>query len=349
MTAVEPLTPEVEAEWDAYVDAHPAGRAFHRAGWARVIRRSFGQRPIYRLARTGGRIRGILPLVAFASPWFGRYLVATPFLERGGILAADAEARELLAREAGRQLADTRSAFCELRQLDSDPLPATGASTSAARHKVAFSHRVDVPESELWARVGPKTRNLIRKAERRGLVARVGDPDRDLDAFYRTFAVNMHRLGTPVYPRRFFHEIFREFPGDTMLILVEDGSWVAAAAVVIAFGGRAELHWAGSRLESLPAAPNMLLYWWVLLTASRRGLREVGLGRSTEGSGPYRFKKQWRAEVDRLRWDYLLPDQGRPSTLRPETSRYRVAAAIWKRLPFSWTLCLGPPIARHLP
>ncbi len=350
-TRVEALTPEVESEWDAYVRSHPQGRAFHRAGWARVIRRSFGQGPVYRLARIGGRIEGVLPLVAFAHPLFGRYLVAAPFLEHGGILASSPAARSLLAREACRLLADTRSSFCELRQLDSDPPPAPGlpGGSAAMRHKVSFSVAVNLPEDELWARAGAKVRNLVRKAERAGLTARLGDPRRDLDAFYHTFAHNMHRLGTPVYPRRFFAEIFRQFPHDTVLVLVEDGRRTAAAAVVLSFAGRAELHWAGSRLESLPSAPNMLLYWRVLRFAAERGLRRVGLGRSTEGSGPFRFKRQWPAEQTPLRWDYLLPEHGRPSTLRPEASRFRLASAVWRRLPFSWTLRLGPPIARHLP
>ncbi len=345
------LTPEIETEWDAFVGSHPRGRAFHRAGWARVIRRAFGQRPCYRLARVDGRIAGVLPLVAFANPVFGRYLVAAPFLEHGGILASSPAARSALAREACRLLDETRSSFCELRQLDCDPLPgpAPSAGSAALRHKVSFSLAVDLPEDELWARIGAKTRNLVRKARRRGLEARLGDPGRDLDAFYLTFAHNMHRLGTPVYPRRFFEEIFRRFPDDTFLVLVEDGGRAAAAAVVLSFAGRAELHWAGSRFESLPSAPNMLLYWQVLRFAAERGLRRVGLGRSTAGSGPFRFKQQWRAEETPLRWDYLLPEGGRPSVLRPESPGFRVAAAVWRRLPFSWTLRLGPPIVRHLP
>ncbi|MEM7586457.1 MAG: FemAB family XrtA/PEP-CTERM system-associated protein [Acidobacteriota bacterium] len=353
---VEKLTPEVGSEWDAYVQRHPDGRSFHRAGWAAVIRHAMGREPLYRLARIDGQIAGIMPLVRFAHPLFGRYLVAAPFLERGGILASSAEAREALGREAIRLLGDTGSSFCELRQLDSDPLPGLElpGRKAALRHKVTYSLRVDMPEEALWKHIGFKVRNRIRRAERCGLSARLGDPQRDLEAFYLTFAHNMHRLGTPVYPRRFFAEIFRQFPEDTFLVLVEDRERTASAALVIADGREAEgrqavLHWSGSRREYLPAAPNMLLYWKVMQLSAQRGLQRLSMGRSTEGSGPALFKRQWRTEKTALRWDYLLPERGRISKLRPESSRFRAAAAVWRRLPFAWTLRLGPPIVRHLP
>lgn len=87
---VEELAPEHEASWDEFVRAHPQGSHYHRAGWARVIPRSFGHRPMYRLARGPGGVEGVLPVVAFAHPVFGRSLVSVPFLNRGGILATTA-------------------------------------------------------------------------------------------------------------------------------------------------------------------------------------------------------------------------------------------------------------------
>ena len=57
-----------EAEWDAFVASIPEGTHYHRAGWAKVIRNAFGQKPHYRLVRRNGEIEGILPLVAFANP-----------------------------------------------------------------------------------------------------------------------------------------------------------------------------------------------------------------------------------------------------------------------------------------
>jgi FemAB-related protein (PEP-CTERM system-associated) len=341
---VSGLEPGGEAEWDAFVASCPDRSHYHRAGWAGVIQRAFGQRPVYRLARADGRVEGVLPLVAFANPLFGRYLVSMPYLNRGGILAATDRARGALLAEARRLLGETRSSFCELRHVEGvDP------SLPAREGKVSMSLRVDCGEEALWKKVGAKVRNLVRKAEKAGLTVRDGDPATDLEAFYDVFARNMRQLGTPVYDRRFFAEVLREFPNDARLTVVEHEGETAAAGICIREGGFTEIHWAASSREHLRLSPNMLLYWDVISRAAREGLSEFCFGRSTEGSGPYRFKKQWGAEPTTLRWEYLLPPGGSLPGLHPESPKFRLATRVWQRLPLPVTRWLGPPIVRHLP
>jgi hypothetical protein len=105
------------ATWDAFVGAHPDGTHYHRFGWSRVIANAFGQRIHYRLATAGDAIVGVLPIVGFSSPLFGRYLISVPFLNRGGILAANDAARDALVADARTLLASTRSDFVELRHV----------------------------------------------------------------------------------------------------------------------------------------------------------------------------------------------------------------------------------------
>jgi FemAB-related protein (PEP-CTERM system-associated) len=343
---VVPLEEAGEAAWDGFVASRDDRSHYHRAGWARVIRNAFGQRPLYRAARAGDAVEGVMPVVAFASPVFGRYLVSVPFLNRGGILAATDRARRALLEDAGELVRATRSRHCELRGVAG----AAGAGELPAReNKVSMSLSLDGGRDEVWKRVGPKVRNLVRKAEKAGLVAREGDPARDLDAFYDVFARNMRELGTPVYSPRFFREICREFPGDVRLSVVEGGSGVAAAAICVTEGGFTEIHWAASRREMLPQAPNMLLYWEAIAHAADRGLREFCMGRSTEGSGPHRFKAQWGARPTRLRWEYVLAEGAALPGLNPDNPRFRLAVRAWQRLPLAVTRWLGPPIVRHLP
>jgi len=42
--AITPLGPADEAEWDAFVLAHPDATLCHRAAWTRILRDSFGYR-----------------------------------------------------------------------------------------------------------------------------------------------------------------------------------------------------------------------------------------------------------------------------------------------------------------
>jgi FemAB-related protein (PEP-CTERM system-associated) len=312
--------------------------------WRDVIARSFGHQSLYRVARREGQIAGILPLIRFANPWFGRYLVSMPYLNRGGILADSAESAAVLLADARRLLADTRSKYCELRH--ESPL---GEDLPRRQDKVSMTLDVSRGADALWEGIGGKVRNLVRKAEKEGLTARVGDPQRDFDLFYRLFAENMRDLGTPVYAAAFFREILAVFADSARLSIVEKEGEPAAAAISLIHRGFCEIHWAAARREMLPFSPNMLLYWEAISHAARSGVRIFCFGRSTVGSGPHRFKKQWGAVPTALSWEYLLsPGQPLPA-LRPDNPKYRAAVGAWKRLPIGLTRILGPPIVRHIP
>jgi FemAB-related protein (PEP-CTERM system-associated) len=340
---VEALHEGAVAEWDAFVAA-AGGTLYHRAGWAGIFERVLGQRPLYRLARCEGHVEGVLPLVAFANPWFGRYLVSVPYLNRGGILATSERARTALLEEATRLVEETRAAFCELRHVKpvSETLP-------RRTNKVSMSLDITCGPEALWRAIGPKVRNLVRKAEKSGVKAREGDPNKDLAAFYEVFAANMRDLGTPVYAAEFFREVFATFPREARLILAEWEGSTAAAGICLTNGAFTEMHWAASRRELRTLSPNMILYWEAITQAAREGLAEFCFGRSTEGSGPHRFKKQWGAEPTPLAWEYILsPGKDLPG-LNPDNPKYRLAVWLWQRLPLGWTKRLGPPIVRHIP
>ena len=340
---VEALQQATAAEWDEFVTA-AGGTLYHRAAWAGIVERVFGQRPLYRLARCEGRVEGVLPLVAFANPWFGRYLVSVPYLNRGGILATSERARRALLEDAVRLVDENRAAFCELRHVH--PV----AETLPRRtNKVSMSLDITCGPEALRKAIGPRVRNLVRKAEKSGVRVREGEPEKDLAAFYEVFAANMRDLGTPVYAADFFREICATFPHHVRLILAEWEGKTAAAGICLTQGTFTEMHWAASRRELRNLSPNMILYWEAIAKAARDGLAEFCFGRSTEGSGPHRFKKQWGAEPTPLTWEYILAPGKEVPGLSPDNPKYRIAVWLWQRLPLAWTKRLGPPIVRHIP
>lgn len=348
MTKSEPIVEELaagaEAEWDAFVCAHPESSHYQRAGWSEVVRRAFGHETLRRVARQGGAIVGVLPIVRFANPLFGRYLVSMPYLNRGGILASSPEAAGVLLAEGRRLVAGTRSKSLELRHVH--PIDAT---LPRRDQKVSMALDLTPGADALWEGVGPKVRNLIRKAEKAGLSARVADPHRDFSAFYELFAENMRDLGTPVYSARFFQEVLRVFPDSTRLSLVERGDSPAAAALCVSHGSFTEIHWAASRRSMLSFSPNMLLYWEAISWAVRAELSTFCFGRSTLDSGPYHFKKQWGAVATPLSWEYVLAPGASVPKINPDNPKYRAAVSAWKKLPLSLSKVLGPPVVRHIP
>jgi serine/alanine adding enzyme len=332
-----------EAAWTAFVDAHPLATGYHRWAWRRVFGDAFGHECVYLTALSGERVEGILPLVCFDSRLFGRFAVSLPFVNYGGVVADDEEvARRLLgAAESHARLRGL--AHVELRHL-----APRFAELPAKRHKVAMRLALPATADAFWAALDRKVRNQVRKAEKSQLSATVGGAEL-LPEFYAVFAHNMRDLGTPVYSRRFFEVIFREFPESARVCLVRAGGTAIAASITIQWRDTIEVPWASSLREHRASSPNMLLYWAMLQHAIGAGCVTFDFGRSTPDEGTYHFKRQWGAEATPYAWEYLLlkgqalPDQS------PNNPKFRMAVEAWKRLPVGVATRLGPMIVRSIP
>jgi len=90
------------------------------------------------------------------------------------------------------------------------------------------------------------------------------------------------------------------------------------------------------------------MYWELLKRAVERGQRVFDFGRSSEGSGTYRFKQQWGAQPHPSVWQYYLR-QGSASDMRPDNKKFGLAIRVWQKLPVALTRLIGPSIVRGIP
>ena len=92
----------------------------------------------------------------------------------------------------------------------------------------------------------------------------------------------------------------------------------------------------------------MLLYWETIRTACLEGFRRFDFGRSSRGSGTYRFKRQWGAVESPLFW-YTIPIHGRVRPVSPDEGRIAAyLTSAWRHLPLTVTRGVGPRIRRYL-
>ncbi|MGE3957937.1 MAG: FemAB family XrtA/PEP-CTERM system-associated protein [Vicinamibacterales bacterium] len=332
------------AEWDHYVERHPGSVAYHLHAWRGVFERAFGHRTIYLAARRGGELAGVLPLVEMKSPVFGRFLVSLPFVNYGGVLADDVETERLLFARAGTLAQEHRLDHVELRHF-TPHFP----GAPSRQHKVTMLLPLAPDPDAMWAVLDRKVRNQVRKAEKSGLVSEVGGPEL-IDAFYPVFATNMRDLGTPVYARRLFEEVFAALPGRTRMFVVRaaDGRPVAAG-VGLRHRDTVEMPWASSLREFKSASPNNLLYWEALKYAIGTGATTFDFGRSTPNEGTYNFKAQWGAEPVPLCWEYRLLRAAELPDHSPKNAKFSLAIRAWQRLPLPLANLLGPMIVRSIP
>jgi len=328
--------------WDSYVSHSPHAGYFHRAGWARVVQRSYGHTPKYLWARDDSQVRGVLPLVIFRGPFGGRSLISLPFVDEGGICADDLQTKQALwtaAQEIARREGAQR---IELRQRES-----SGLALDSLGSKVTVALELKRDADVMWKGLDSKVRNQVRKAMSSGLVTAWCGVE-GLDEFYDVFAHNMRDLGSPVHGRRFFANTLEEFADSTRLLLVRDGSQTVAAGVCAYFRDTVLVPWASSLREWRSRCPNNLLYWEVIRAGCEKGLRWLDFGRSSPGSGTHKFKMQWGGVERPLHWERLSRSSGRTSTVDADNPLYDWPIRVWQRLPISVATTIGPFLRKRI-
>src|SRR2546426_1483941 len=218
---VRDLQPVDFSRWDEFVAGCPEATFFHRAGWKTVIERAFGHRTKFLYAEAGGRIEGILPLAEVRSILFGHALVSLPFCVYGGIAAASERARLVLDEAAGAQAQTLGVDHLEYRSLT--PHHPEWAHSDLY---VTFRKAIDADVERNLNEIPRKQRAMVRKGIKAGLA---GEIDEGVERFFAAYAQSVHRLGTPVFSRRYFHTLREVFgPDCEVLTVTRDGGLVAS-------------------------------------------------------------------------------------------------------------------------
>lgn len=330
------------ASWDAFTEAAPGATLAHAPPWLSVMTQALGHQDRSLVAERGRDVCGVLPIVLLSHWFFGTYHVSLPWLDYGGIVAEDPEARSLLMEAAVSQARADGASFIELRSVER-----VWSDLPTRDDKVALLLQLG-PSDSVWRRLDPKVRNQVRKAQRAGLRCQFGREDL-LPVFYHVFARNMRDLGTPVWGIELFRNILTAFPKESEVAVVWHGPHAIAAGLTIAFRDRVAMPSASALRKLRPLCPNDLLYWEVIKRACEQGYGTFDFGRCTIGSGTFQFKKQWGAAVVPLHWQYVLLSRTDIPRLNPSNPRFEILIEAWKRLPVSLATWLGPRIVHHLP
>lgn len=332
------------ASWDRFVEQHPDATGYHLWAWRGIFERVFGHQTTYLIAERDGVTSGVLPLVRFRSPLFGRFLVSLPFVNYGGVLATEEATAQSLVARAASIAREFKARHVELRHRSR-----RFEALAPKEHKVSMLLPLAASTEAMWDALDRKVRNQVRKAEKSGLVAESGGIER-LDDFYGVYARNMRDLGTPVYAKRFFEDVMRTFPDRTQIIVsrLAEGGQPVAAGFTWKWRDTVEVPWASSLREFNQMAPNNQLYWTIIDRAIAGGANVLDFGRSTPNEGTFHFKRQWGAEPLPLCWEYdllggVLPDQS------PKNPKFKRAIDLWKRLPLPIANAIGPFIVRSIP
>ena len=337
-----------QTRWDLYVAQHPEASPYHFYAWCKAIEKSYLHENCSLIAEKNGKIVGIFPLIRICLPFIFNKIVALPYCDVGNCLSDDFTIEEKLISAAIE--------FSKLKEIDVLDIRGKLQSETRLSHKKLKNITtgkvrmfLELPDSsdELMKSFKSKLRSQIKKAEKNGLKFRWGYLS-DLEAIYAVISKNMRCLGSPVHSINFFKEIIIQYGSKCHIGLVEYRGTIVGVGIILTVSGKVSIPWASTLRQYNHLATNMLLYWNLLKYASDNNMKIFDFGRSSEGEGTYRFKKQWGVKPIPLDWYEVDIKKKRDRNDTGNIPLRNIAAVIWQKLPPSISSLIGPAIRKYI-
>lgn len=373
---VRALEPGEESRWDTYVRNHPGALPYHLLAWKNAVAEAYGHQSRYLVAKDDkGSVHGVLPLIDIAPPFAAAHTVSLPFCDAAGPLVSECEVDALLQKEALKLVGLSKIKTMEIRFPGVSHLQenesgqdiqdsregenaAPGIPPPGGDIKVRMLLELPGDVETLWKSYKSKLRSQVNKARKNGLDFSFGNNDELVADFYRVYAENMHRLGSPAHSLKFFQSIARQYGEDAVLGIVSHEGRPIGAGILLFVERRVSIPWASTLSDFNRLAPNMLLYWQLIELSIQRGATQFDFGRSTPGEGTYKFKQQWGAEPAPLSWvrsvvrieegntvwqtDSQTVQSGKKSVGREFVEN------VWRNMPISVCNFLGPRLRKYI-
>ena len=211
---------------------------------------------------------------------------------------------------------------------------------------VTFRKEILPDEEGNMLAIPRKQRAMVRKGIKAGLKSEI---DVGVQRFFKLYADNVHRHGTPALPKRYFEALRKHF-GDDCEVLTVTGPDGRLLSSVLTFYFRDEVlpYYAGDDWAARDLAANDFKYWELMRRSCARGLKVFDYGRSKLGTGPYAFKKNWGFEPTPLHYEYRLLKRDSVPQNNPSNAKYKLMIEAWRRLPIGVANWLGPFVVRSL-
>jgi FemAB-related protein (PEP-CTERM system-associated) len=330
-------------EWRTYVESHPDGLHYHLPEWQAVLADSLGHEPFYVFARNeAGALCGVLPLFHVKSILTGRRLVSLPFASACGPIADSPETTEALVNRAKDLCRDLRCRYLEIRMTK--PL-----SLGLDYNEYYSTYVVPLYEPQLmWKGLEQRARGSINKGRKRGVVVRIDNSERGVEAFYHLNLQTKTRLGVPAHPLDLFKVMRSHMGSHFQLYLAEVEGKVISGAIAIRFNGVVAGCYQASDSRYLQYHPNDAVTWQELEDGSNQGYRCFDFGKTaSDNLGLAQYKMKFRAEERKLYYGYY-PKMPNLASSNRKGIKFGLATNLWRRLPLPLARALGSLAFRQL-
>lgn len=317
---------ELEA-YHAFIAANPTGDVLQTAAWARLKALS-GWRAHYLLAEDDGRPAAACLALERPLPKIPATILYCP---RGPVmdwtnptaLPAITNALRSLGRQRRAVLVKADPAVPEGEGAAAEALqrqgfrPVESGGFGGVQPRCVMKLDLSAGLDAVFAGFKPKWRYNVRVAEKKGVTARLAEPQ-EIDTFYDILLETARRDHFLVRGREYFHAMMDELGRDGLisLFLTEYEGKAIAGALLYVMGQQAWYTYGASSNEHRNVMPNHLMQWAMMQHAAERGCRIYdfrGVSCNEEAAegdhlqGLNRFKAGFGAQFIRYIGEFDLP------------------------------------------
>jgi hypothetical protein len=305
------LDPTRDARWANLVERHPRASAFHTVPWLQALRHTYGYEPVvFTTSPPTSELKNGLVFCRVSSWLTGRRLISLPFSDHCEPLCDSAEDLSFILRYLKTSLEHQHFKYIEVRPVNSN-LGRTDDTNGFLPGPACFLHVLDLrPElGDLFRSLDKDSvQRRIHRAERAGLVEKMGTSDDLLKKFYELFVLTRRRHHLPPTPYTWFRNLIR-CEGEALEIrLAYRGETPIAAILTLQFKKTVYYKYgcADSRFNKFGATPWLL--WRAIASAKSYGATQFDMGRSEEQDvGLIAFKNHWVPQPQQLAY-WRFPD-----------------------------------------
>ena len=328
-------------DWNDFVYSHKDSTYSHVFEWRDIIGRTYGLKSKYLIFYVGQEIVGVLPLV-FVPSIFGKGAwISVPFTNYGGILAKDEDTLFKIDQLIINKVPFRDGTPIKIKKIDR-------SKNTEQSIKVTSILRLET-EEHVWSGFKSKLRTKIRRSIKNGFAVSNG-LDKFKSFYNEIYFPNMHRLGTPHHPIRFFNNITAHYPYCTGFIAIIDKEKIIAGMFFLILNDKFYDLISLTRNGFEQLRPIYQLYWESMQFAMTNDCKEFDFGRSTVDAGVFKFKQQWGPEVFPI-YNTVIRKDG-DITLNNNTYEnpfYNICSKLWQKTPSIITNSVGPAIRKYLP
>lgn len=351
-------TESMKEEWDRL--AWSKGTVFHTLAFRQILLDSFGYQCRYHaILDQEDRICAIIPLISGRNLGLKKVGVSLPFVNYTDVCALSDEAFHFAMDTVVRLKEQYRMSYVELRLKDQsldckdDQVMESSMRLVSPGWQLHLQHHTFVlpltEEEEVLSLSTRSNRNHVRKVYKNNWFT-VSFDKGNLAQFHNVYVRRMKQLGSPAQDIRFFERFFEYLPDHSFLLTVLDQETgeIAGGMLLLISPANSTLYYPyGANLTRYNNKYlNNYMYWEAVKLGLRLGLKYLDLGRSQTGSGTYKYKEQWGAKAEQLKY-YVYGGAGKVEG-PPDRENLSFFVELWKVTPDFITEPAGKQLIKYL-